>query len=158
MDIGEAVRQFERYRESGWSKSEVPSSGCLMLALGALRENERLKQLADVLGDEVLGANADLAKSNTALRTEVERLKNNQREDMELMEESLEASKVGIAAINNLQAKLEQYRDKLQAAETVVELARKGMGLLPIAWIREFNTVIKAYDGTITPYEEVSGE
>jgi hypothetical protein len=40
-----------------------------------LGEVKRLRELTDALGDEVLGANADLAKANIALRTENERLR-----------------------------------------------------------------------------------
>ena len=40
-----------------------------------LGEVKRLRELTDALGDEVLGANADLAKANIALRAENERLR-----------------------------------------------------------------------------------
>jgi len=36
VDQREASRQFERWRDSGWSKSEVPNSRSLTLAIDAL--------------------------------------------------------------------------------------------------------------------------
>ena len=42
-ELREAIRQFERYQESGWSKSEVPNSACLIRALDALRDNNQLR-------------------------------------------------------------------------------------------------------------------
>lgn len=43
LGLREAIRQFERYQESGWSKSEVPNSACLIRALDALRDNNQLR-------------------------------------------------------------------------------------------------------------------
>lgn len=43
MDYKDAIRQFECYQESGWSKSEVPNSACLVLALDALNRCRQLE-------------------------------------------------------------------------------------------------------------------
>ncbi|MCK9460662.1 MAG: hypothetical protein M0R80_13570 [Proteobacteria bacterium] len=46
---------------------------------------------------------------------------------------------------------IENLKAKLKLADAVVELARKGMGIMPVAWMREFHKVIKAYDNEINP-------
>lgn len=52
IGLTEAIRQFERYQESGWIKSEVPNTACLIRAIGALRtEAEEVKRLRAVLSD-----------------------------------------------------------------------------------------------------------
>lgn len=50
MDYKDAIRQFECYQKSGWSKSEVPNSACLVLALDALRAEQRCRQIEAALG------------------------------------------------------------------------------------------------------------
>lgn len=39
-DIDKAIEQYKDYQESGWSKSEVPNSYYLMLAIEALKEKQ----------------------------------------------------------------------------------------------------------------------
>jgi acyl-CoA reductase-like NAD-dependent aldehyde dehydrogenase len=39
-DIDKAIEQYKDYQESGWSKSEVPNSYYLMLAIAALKEKQ----------------------------------------------------------------------------------------------------------------------
>ena len=52
VPIPEVLRQFERWKESGWSKSEVPSSACLEIVIvelgtlqALLRENAILTEV-----------------------------------------------------------------------------------------------------------------
>lgn len=40
MKISEALKQFKRWKESGWSKSETPSSEALEVAIKTLTMEE----------------------------------------------------------------------------------------------------------------------
>lgn len=52
-DYSETINQFEHYQKSGWSKSEVPNSQCLVTALKAMHELATYKLALELACEQI---------------------------------------------------------------------------------------------------------